>query len=97
MPAKNNCKDLLIFCLHSQIPRGTFRAFGVLRFGASTTRKFRVPGMFERESQLVLGTAIWHIARVVPSFNSKSDCESRTNHSHHLLQEGVCLEGLERV
>jgi hypothetical protein len=28
---------------------------------------------------------------------SKSDCESRTNHSHHLLQEGVCLEGLERV
>lgn len=64
---KNNCKDLLIFPLHSQIPRGTLRSFGVLRFGASTKRKFRVPGMFERESQLVLGTTIWHIARVAPS------------------------------
>jgi len=95
MLAKNNCKDLLIFCLHSQIPRGTFRAFEVSRFGASTTRKFRVPGMSGHESQLVLGTAIWHIARVVPTFIQNPIA------SHgpiiHSLQEGVCLEGLERV
>jgi hypothetical protein len=41
MPQKllqNNCKDLLIFVLHSQISRGIFRAFGVCSYGRSSFR-----------------------------------------------------------
>src|SRR5580658_7000859 len=40
MRAKNNCKDLLIFFLHSQIPRGTFRSFGVCCDGRASSRGY---------------------------------------------------------
>jgi hypothetical protein len=36
---ENNCKDLLIFVLHSLFPRGIFRAFGVCGYGEPSFRE----------------------------------------------------------
>lgn len=65
-----NCKDLLIFVLHSEIARGIFRSFGVCGHGKPSFLEVSlgVSGMLEYRRKLVAGSTIWPIARVVPSF-----------------------------
>lgn len=89
--SKNNCKDLLIFVLHSEIARGILRPFGVLR-RVLVQRMSGSFGMLEHQSQLVLGSAMCPIASLAPSFIYNPIASHGLSQSHRLEQEGVCLE-----